>query len=183
MKKFALPVLALVLVSLALFQTSCDKVKEGRFIIPITLQDVTVDEVTFTEQQQWHTFTSEVITTSIEDTLNSFGASLADIQKIQTSNLVVRITGPAGATFDDIRYADAYLLSPGLDTVKVAYYNDSIPQTGLTELSFSSDYADLSEHLTAPQFTFYARGFYTDPKSSFDISIDFDVEVIAEIED
>lgn len=176
MKKLTTPALALLFVGIAIFQTSCDKIKEIRFTVPYTISDVSVPAQP--DNGQSKTWSEEVITQPLESALNQNGASLDDVEKIQLESLVVTATS---GNFNNYQFADVYLSASGLTDVKVAYITD-IPQTGETELVFESTFENLADHLASDEFTFLVRAYNFDPAPAIELSIDFEVEVIANVE-
>lgn len=176
MKKLFTPALALLFVGMAVFQTSCDKIKEIRFVVPYTISDISVGAQP--DNGQIKTWGEEVITQPLENSLNQNGASLDDVEKIQLNSLTV--TATAG-NFNNWQYAEAFLNATGLPEVKVGFITD-IPQNGATTLEMESTFENLAEHLASDEFTFSVRGYNFDPTSPVTMSIDFEVEVIANVE-
>mgnify|MGYP005847232039 CR=1 FL=1 len=68
---------------------------------------------------EYKTFASELITAGIETSLNENGASLDDIQSIKLKAWKTTITAPAGATFDEVLFMEAFLLSPEMTALNL----------------------------------------------------------------
>lgn len=154
-KKFLFGIIMLFSFS-SLLLTSCDKEVEGEFDLnlgPISVA-VPAQGPPFSE---FKTFASEVITTGIETALNENGASLNDIQSIKLKTLNAALTAPAGATFDDVLFMEAYLLSPGNDSTKLAYTEGSL--VGLSSVDFKSQFSDAAPHVRNDAITLLIRGF------------------------
>jgi hypothetical protein len=104
------------------------------------------------------TFFTTVFTTEIEQQLNDLGASFEDIESAKLKSLKLKITGPSTRTFDPIDFLDAwaYITDPA-DAEKIAY-SDAIPDDGLKEYEFNSQYNDLSKFVKEPAFSVYVQG-------------------------
>jgi len=175
-KKSLLMTLALVVMSLLLFN-SCDKEQ----IVPFDLEmTVPVAVGPLTDPDYNETFFTTVFTTETEAKLNEYGASFDDIESAKLKSLKVKITGPATRTFDPIDFLDAwaYITDPA-DAEKIAY-SDAIPDDGLKEYEFNSQYNDLSKFVKEDAFSVYVQGqhniMFTD-STFFEVNLIITVKV------
>lgn len=178
-KQGALLTIVMVVLTMSIFNTSCNKEEDIRFTIPITVTDFEAGP--FAGGGVEKVLNTEEILTDIEAALNANGASLNDVSKIQLNNLTLRLTGPAGVNFDDVLYIIADVDVDGKEPQQIGIA-DSI-DAGLTSLTFDSDYADLSGYIKSDGFDFILRAYFNQnfPRASYEV--DLTLEVLATVKD
>jgi hypothetical protein len=167
--------LLILFCSVSLLLSSCEKEVEGEFDLNLGTITVSVPPLG-PPYNEYKTFVSELVTTGIKTALNKNGASLDDIQSIKLKALSIAVTAPAGATFDEVLFMEAYLLSPGNDSTKLAFTEGDL--NGLSFVDFSSNFSDVSQHVKNDAVTLLIRGFIENaiPVTST-LDVDFTVTI------
>lgn len=166
--------LLLLFVATTFAFTSCGD-KEERFEVPVTISGF--NNVTLNSDFEWKEFSSEVITSEIESSLNDFGYSLSQVKKIEAKSMSITITTP-GVTFDNIKFLEAYVETDQIGSTKVAYITE-IP-AGATTVNLENQYSDVTDIFKQPSFTFYVRAYNEVAFGPATGTISFTVDVIAE---
>jgi hypothetical protein len=153
-------VLSAIMILFSGMFSSCDKEEIVPFSIEFLNVPIPVGPLVAPDGNE--AFFSRVFLTETEQKLNELGASFDDIESAKLEKLKLRIVNPPERTFDPIDFLDAWAFAPGVDTIKVAY-SDAIPDEGLKEITFKSQYSDLSELVKQDDFTFLVKGYHNVP--------------------
>ncbi len=139
--------------------SSCNKDEEFEFDLAFNNVAVTVGPLNAPPDKEV-SYATTVFTNPVEAELNTYGASLQDVQSAKLKTLKLRIKTPAGRTLNDISFADAWLSASTIDPTKIAYKTD-VPDTDLTEIEFESQFNDLTEFLYQDNFSLLVKAFHT----------------------
>lgn len=139
---------------------SCEQEEEVPFDIEMINVPISVGPLVAPDGNE--VFFSRVFLTEIEQRLNEYGASFHQIESAVLKKLLLRINRPAERNYNPIEFMDAWAFADNVDTIKVAY-TDPIPDDGLREISFKSQYSELAELVKQDDFTFLVRGYHIIP--------------------
>lgn len=176
-KKRSLLSLFMVVLSLSILTTSCNKEEDIRFTIPISIQDFTAGP--FNRGGLEKTLYTEDIVYQLEEYLSQNGASFSDVTKIQLNDLTISITGPADANFDAFDYINANVKVVNKDAVQLG--NVTNIGNGFTTLEFNSDYADVKDWIDSGAFEFELIAYFDGNQQQANYSVDFSLEVLATV--
>jgi hypothetical protein len=157
------------------FFSSCDKEQIVPFDIEFLNVPISVGPLVSPNGNE--VFFTKVFLTETEQKLNEYGASFDDIESAKLKTLKLRIANPPIRNFDPIDFVEAWAFATGVDTIKVAY-TDPIPDEGLKEVEFNSQYSDLSELVKQDDFSFFVQGYHNAPLAdSTHFELDFVITV------
>lgn len=170
--------LLLMLISAAFIVTSCKKAKvDVNFDLETSDIYFVIDS---TSQTGNITFASTAFNSQLQQKLDDNDADFDDVQSITLTSAQFVMINPGSQNFDIVEKANAYLSTPNLTEVRVAY-NDNVPD-GRNYVDLTTSDTDLKHYLHEPSVTFRADGTTSGPNIEADsIQVKLKFKVKAEV--